>query len=187
VFILSNPENGIYIGKLNNDLDLVWFHQLCTFGIYWTEKPITIQSKPWPHKQPLTPNIEAMPLKNWSKYGTETEQIIDRAYEEGYNLTFEGNIRPAINEILDSIRNVHHELSEELEELDEGIIHIPGWKNCQDCECYKCYKIGQCGKECENPNKQCDGLEDEGHVCNYDNVNEHGLCKYQDNCQLRSG
>ena len=200
---MSNPENGIYIGKLNEDLDLVWYHNKKSYGIYWTEKPILFPRLPegpkynleslrflptkWPHKEPIKTGLIGLPLKNWSKYGNETEEIIQIGSDEGYDLSFEGNIRPAIIEILDSIRLVHKELGEELEdENEDNLIVMDDWNACDGCECYNCYEHGSCGSDCNNPNKQCNGLKDEVHVCNYDSVNEHELCRYKEDCVLRS-
>ena len=38
---MSNPEKGIYLGHLCQDLDLLFFKEFNTFGIFFSDKPIT--------------------------------------------------------------------------------------------------------------------------------------------------
>lgn len=135
---MTNPEVGVYLGHLCQDLDLVFFSKYSTFGIFYTSKEITSRSPPWPHKMPLETAIICSHPRTWNKFCKETEKIVDIGFSEGYNLDFENNIRPAITEILDSIREVKQELLErELEEKEEVMVHVcnycpvDGHKHCE--------------------------------------------------------
>jgi hypothetical protein len=171
VLFLGNPENGIYIGSLNEDIDLVYFKNQGLYGIHFADKPImfprllegpkynleSLRFLPEPclNKLPLETEIKGLRPNEWSKYSHESDKIIGIAANEGYNISFEGNIRPAIIEILDSIREVHKKMVADEDEPLQELIEIKDWKPCVDCECYQCFKLGECGVGCTNPNKQC--------------------------------
>jgi hypothetical protein len=151
---MSNPEPGIYLGNLNEDLDLLFFNENSTFGIFYTWKPVTSRSEPWPHKMPLESSIPCTNPRTWSKYSKETYKIIEIAANHGDEIGFESHIRPAIIEILDSIREVKELILAE-KELEPILFKVKKWKSCPECECYLCYQKGLCGTGCENPNKIC--------------------------------
>ena len=182
---MSNPENGIYLGTLHEDLDLVFFKEFNTFGIFFSDKPINFNSPKWPHKIPLKTAIPCNNPRTWNKHCDETQIIQEVAWNEGYNLDFENNIRPAITEILDSIREVREEILKK-KHLESLFIKIKNWKPCKDCKCYKCYRTGECGSSCENSNKQCEPIETVVKTCNYCPVTGHSLCEYQNQCELKS-
>jgi hypothetical protein len=160
VLFLSNPENGIYTGKLNEDIDLVYFKNEGTYGVHYADK--TYQhwyDNSWKRsKQPLESRIKGLKPNEWTKYSSESDNVIGIAANNEYpiKLTFEGNIKPAINEIVLSIREVHKQMIEEklLDNLESTLIEIEDWKNCFECGCYHCYQKGLCGTGCDNPNMQ---------------------------------
>lgn len=136
---MTNPEVGVYLGHLCQDLDLVFFSKYSTFGIFYTSKEITSKSPPWPHKMPLETAIICSHPRTWNKFCKETEKIIDVGYSEGYELDFENNIRPAITEILDSIREVKKELLDQKlnEEIESELFvcnycSVDGHKHCEN-------------------------------------------------------
>ena len=109
---MSNPEKGIYLGHLCQDLDLLFFNKYSTFGVFYSDKPITSRSPKWPHKMPLKTAIPCNNPKTWNKFCKETELIQEIGWDEGHILEFEENIRPAVTEILTSIHKVKQKILE---------------------------------------------------------------------------
>jgi hypothetical protein len=159
---MSNPENSVYVGNLTEDLDLVYFSKNKTFGVFYTEKLITAKSEPWPHKMPVKSDMDCSHPRTWNKYCKESEKIMDIALAHGDEIGFESHIRRAITEILDSMREIKELITVEEVQVDEidDLIIIEDWKPCKDCECYECYQTRDCGKACDNPDKQCIDKED---------------------------
>lgn len=184
---ISNPEKGVYLGNLTEDLDLVYFSKNKTFGVFYTEKLITAKNEPWQHKMPVETDLNCSHPRTWNKYSKETEKVINIALAHGDEIGFESHIRKAIIEILDSVREVNKLMTtdEVQSNENEDLILIEDWKPCKDCECYECYQTGDCGHGCENPNKQCIDFETEIKECNFSDKEGCTGCKERFKCDLR--
>lgn len=184
---MSNPENSVYVGNLTEDLDLVYFSKEKTFGVFYTVKPITSRSEPWPSKMPVKIGIGCTHPRTWNKYCKETVSIIDIALTHGDEIGFESHIRGAIIEILDSMREINKLMmvGEVHSTEKEDLIIISDWKPCDECECYGCYQTGSCGEGCDNPNKQFVRVENEIFECDQ-HPNEGCVdCKFIKECDLK--
>ena len=130
---MGNPEPGIYTGSLNEDIVLVYFKNKGTYGVHWAD----VSYEGWDttrmvrSKQPLETGIDGLRPNEWTKYSHETEKVIDIAAKHGYTINFEANIRPAIIEIMDSIRVVHQEMVDNNLAPDDLIDMVTRW--CDYC------------------------------------------------------
>lgn len=143
-------EHGVYRAKLNQDVDLVYFSRLKAFGLHYSEKPITYNSVPWKHKQPIVEDvIQCKHPKKWNKHSKEVQIIKEflENYEKENKIRSdeedEREILRAIKEIASDIDKVRTEILNKKKEIKKSDpFHI----TCDDCECYGCFKTNECGE-----------------------------------------